>query len=206
MKINYIWFLILLIFLFSCSNKKLNDEIAVINDAFLTVTDTIAYYELSLRPAASDPDEMMSETKPLQNKFAIVVADTLYSFTDDIWTSTIRIYCRGWGDNEEPDLIELKKRMCKVIEEGTAPQKFKLNHLKNTGKYVVLKNKENLQPDVPFVGKIQFSQIVINEEKSFAVFAAKIYGTGKSGIEKLFFLSKQEGKWKVIRIEILSIY
>lgn len=208
--IKYIFFISLLSFLFSCTDKKLNDELAVINDAFMTVTDTVAYYELSLRPPPPpdyfENNMIVHYSNPKYKHLAIVVPDTLYSFTDDIWTSTISLFCKGWGNDEKPGMIELKKEMCKTIEKGTAPQKFNINHLKHIGRYILTKINSGVKLDIPIVGKIQFSQVVINNDKSFAVFAARIFDTRKSGIEKLYFLEKDNEKWKVIKTEILSIY
>ena len=71
-----------LIFVFaSCKNKSTNDQIKVINDAFLAVADTIAYYALSV---ISSPLPDFFEKKRIvkyENRyehFGIVVPDTLY--------------------------------------------------------------------------------------------------------------------------------
>jgi hypothetical protein len=197
--------LILFVFLISCNNKELNKEIDVINDAFLTVTDTVAYYELSLRPPAPDADRKISANKLLQNKLVVVMPDTLYPFAYSVWLSGFKSFCKGWSRDEDPSIIELKKRMCEKIDEGTTPQKINLNRLKDIGRYILIKNKSELESDMPIVGEVQFSRVVFNKEESMAVFAARISDTEKLIIEKLFILSKVAGKWKVIKVEIFAV-
>ena len=201
--------LILFVFLISCNNKELDKEIDVINDAFLTVTDTVAYYELSLRPPAPidyfQRKGVIKYNKLLHSQFAVITADTLYPFVYPVWWSRFNSFCKGWSRFEDPSIIELKKRMCEKIEEGATPQKLNLNRLKDIGRYTLIKNKSELKSDIPIVGKVQFSHVVFNKEESMAVFAARISDTGKLIIEKLFILSKVAGKWKVIKVEIFAV-
>ena len=193
----------------SCNNKTLNRELEVINDAFLTVTDTVAYYELSLRPPPPpnyfENNMEESYSNPLYKHLAVAVPDTLYPFVNDIWTSTISLYCKGWSIDEKPSIIELKNRMCKIIKDGTEPEKFNINSLKDIGRYILIKNSSVLKSDIPIVGKVQFSQVVFNKEDSLAAFAALISDGGNLFIEKLFILSREDGKWKVIKTEVLSV-
>ena len=197
--------LILFVFLISCNNKELDKEIDVINDAFLTVADTVAYCELSLRPPGPYSNRKISTNKLLQNEFVIVMPDTLYPFVYPVWWSRFNSFCKGWSRFEDPSIIELKKRMCEKIEEGATPQKINLNRLKDIGRYILIKNKSELKSDIPIVGEIKFSRVVFNKEGSMAVFAAMISDTEKAIIEKLFILSKVAGKWKVIKVEIFAV-
>lgn len=201
---NSIVFTAFLFTLFSCTNNKLNKEIEVINYAFLTVTDTVAYHELSLRAPSPDPDRKLSLGNSLQNKYAIVVPDTLYPFSH--WESSLLIYCKSSDSNENSSLIDLKKQICEEIDTGGEHQLFNINRLKNTGRYILIKDKSQLKSDVPIVGKVQFSQVVFDKEGSCAGFMAFISDTEKAGIEKFFLLEKKEGKWEVIKTEIFRVY
>lgn len=188
----------------SCTNNKLKKEIEVINYAFLTVTDTVAYHELSLRAPSPDPDRKLSLDKALQNKYAIVVPDTLYPFSH--WESSLLIYCKSSDGNENSSLIDLKKQICKEIGEGGEHQLFNINRLKNIGRFILIKDNPQLKSDVPIVGKVQFSQVVFDKEGSLAGFMAFISDTEKAAIEKFFLLERKEGKWKVIKTEIFRVY
>jgi hypothetical protein len=190
--------------LISCTNNKLDKEIEVINGAFLKVTDTVAYHELSLRAPSPGPDRKLSLDKSLQNKYAIVVPDTLYPFGH--WASSLLIYCKSSDSNENSSLIDLKKQICEEIDTVGEHQLFNINRLKNIGRYILIKDKSQLKSDVPIVGKVQFSQVVFNKEGSLAGFMAFISDTEKAAIEKLFLLERKEGKWKVIKTEIFRVY
>ena len=151
---NSISFILVLVTLISCTNKELNREIEVINDAFLTVTDTIAYHELSLRAPSPDPDRKMFLDKSLQNKFNIVVPDTLYPF--NYWASSLLVYCKGSSNNENSSLIELKKQICKELDEGREYQLFNINSLKDIWRYTLTRENSQVKSDVPIVGKFNF--------------------------------------------------
>lgn len=160
---------------------------------------------MSLRPPAP-PDYFEKNikgqySKLLHKQFAIVVQDTLYPLSN--WASSLRIYCKGSSFNDGPSHVELKELVCKRIEESTAPQKFKVKHLKNIGRYFLI--SEESKSDLPIVGKVQFSQVVFDKKNSLAAFVAVISDGGKLFIEKFFILSKEMGKWKVIKTEIFSI-
>ena len=181
----------------------------IINDAFMTVADTVAYYELSLRPPPPadylEKNGKIKYNNLLHQSVAIIVPDTLYSFVNDTWGSTISLHCKGWNSNEDSSIIELRKQMCKIIEENTEPQKFDLNSLADIGRYTLIKNKTALQSNIPLVGTIRFSQVVINNEGNLALFLAIISDNGMAFIEKLFILKKDKLKWTIIKTEILTV-
>ena len=62
-----------------------------------------------------------------------------------------------------------------------------------------------LKSDIPIVDEVKFSLVLFNTEESMAVFAARISDTEKLIIEKLFILSKEAGKWKIIKIKIFAV-
>lgn len=182
-------------------------ELNVINDAFLTVADTISYYELSLRPPPP-PDYFERNTKttkfPLYHHFIITVPDTLYPLSD--WGRSLKLFCKGISNKDSFSLLELKNSICKEIEEDNEKQSFNINKIKNVGKYILVKENTQYNSKFPQVGKIQFSQVAFSKNGTIAAFMAFISDGEKSGIEKLFILSKEDKQWKVIKIETFAIH
>lgn len=200
-------FLVIVILqILACTNKQLIEERFIINDVFLSVADTLAYEELSLRPPSPDPNRKKSNSKGFEHKFSIIIPDTLYSFNDKIWASDIKLYCKGWNSSEDSNIIKLKKRICKMLETDTTFEKFKFNKINNIGNYIILKNKTESKNNIPIVGKIQFSKVIVDENDSLSVFAAIISDTEKAGIERLYYLQKISGTWKVIKVEDMAVY
>lgn len=207
MVLRYFVFLSFMACLVSCNHKLLSKEIDVINDAFLTVTDTVAYYELSLRPPAPpdyfDKNMKIKYSNLLHKQFAIVVPDTLYPLSH--WASTLRTFCKGSSIKDSPNLKALKKQICKQIEEERVPKRFNVKHLNNIGRYILVSEASKLESDFPIVGKVQFSEVVFDQKNTFATFIAVTSDGGKLFIEKLYILSKNKGKWEVVNTEILSV-
>lgn len=169
----------------------------MINDAFLTVTDTIAYYELSLRPPAPadyfERNGIITYKNRLHDIFGIVVPDTLYPLRN--WSSSLELYCKS-PSYKDYDLSNLKGKICKEIGKNTPLIKFKTNQLKDIGRYQVINEKSKKNLDFPVVGRIEFSQVAFNNNNTVAAFIAFITD-GRTGIVKLFQLRKKVNKWEV---------
>ena len=197
----------ILAFLVSCSHLAVDKQTGVINDVFLTVTDTIAYYELSLRPPAPrdyfEKNKHVKFDKLLYNHFSIILPDTLFPLNN--WASSLRIYCKSSSFNDSKSLIDLKEQICKELEEDKTYQRFKVKDLKNTGRYLLISEESKSNVNLPIVGKLQFSQVIFNKKNSLAAFVAVISDGGNLFIEKLFTLAKENEKWKVINIKIISV-
>ena len=200
-------FLSLLTIFVSCSYIAVEKQTEVINDAFLTVTDTVAYYELSLRPPA--PPDYLKKNKQveyhqlLNNHFAIILPDTLFPLSN--WASSLEIFCKSSSMNNSESLIDLKEQICRKLEEDKENERFKFEDLKNTGRYLLISEESKSNVNLTTVGKLQFSQVVFNKKNSLAAFVVVISDGGNLFIEKLFTLAKENGKWKVINIQIFSV-
>lgn len=196
----------ILVFLVSCSNIAVDKQTGVINDVFLTVTDTIAYYKLSLRPPAPpdyfERNKQVKFDKILYNHFSVILPDTLFPLNN--WASSLKIYCKSSSINDSKSLIDLKEQICRKLGEDKKYQRFKVKDLKNTGRYLLVSENSKSNINLPTVGKLQFSQVVFNKTNSLAAFVAVI-SDGNLFIEKLFTLAKENRKWKVINIQTLSI-
>lgn len=200
---NCILFIVVLFSFISCTNKELNKELEVINDAFLTVTGTVAYQELSLRPPAPDPDNKDTITEPIPDNLAIIVTDTLFPIRN--WADDIVWLCKGvFLDNTDP-LMELQKPLCNMEDTGEGLQ-FKTSRIKDIGRYTLITEKDKSKDNYIVVGKVQFSRVALNEKENLAAFVAVISVSERAGIVKLFVLSKGKEKWAVIKTEILSIW
>lgn len=203
MKISYkhIAFIGFLFVFLACKNKSEDDQIKVINDAFLAVADTIAYYELSLRPLPP-PDffekkGIIKYANRLYDHFGIVVPDTLYPLIN--WSSSLKLYCKSPSLNDS-GLIELKRQICNEIDNQTPLQIFKTNQLKDLGRYEILNEKSRKKVNFPVVGRIEFSQVAFDKDINVAAFIAFITDGG-AGIVKLFQLRKKIDRWEVENIE-----
>lgn len=201
---NYTPIVILFFIIVSCNDPNVNKQLEVINDVFLTVTDTVAYHELSLRPPFPVSEREAVREKSPQDRFAIVVPDTLYPL--NYWATSLKFYCHETIKNENISFQELKKQICEKIKEKNKPELFQAKNLKDVGKYILIDDKNRLSSNLPVVGKIQFSEVIFDKEGALAGFMVFISDTKKAGIEKFYFLAKQDGKWKVNKTEIFTIY
>lgn len=200
---NCFLFIGILVISISCTNRRLNKEMEVINDAFLTVTDTIAYQELSLRPPAPDPENKDRLTKFIPNNLAIIVPDTLFPIRN--WTDDLVWLCKGVFLDKTDPLMELQKPLC-YLENTGEDLRFNTSKIKDIGRYELIKEKNKSKNDYIVVGKVQFSRVALNMKENLAAFVAVISVSERAGIVKLFVLSKEKGKWDVIKTEILSIW
>ena len=202
-NINCILFIGVLFSFISCTNKELNKEMKVINDAFLTVTGTVAYQELSLRPPSPDPDNINTITKPIPDNLGIIVPDTLFPIRN--WTDNLVWLCKGVFLDKTDPLMELQKPLCNM--EATGEElRFKTSKIKDIGRYSLIAEKDKSKDSYIVVGKVQFSRVALNEKENLAAFVAVISVSERAGIVKLFVVSKEKGKWVVIKTEILSIW
>jgi hypothetical protein len=187
----------------SCTNKELNKELEVINDAFLKVVGTVAYHELSLRPPAPDPGNKDTLTKPIPDNLAIIVSDTLFPIKN--WADNLVWLCKGFFLDESDPLTELQKPLCNMEDTGEG-LRFETSKIGNIGRYTLITERNKSKDNYIVVGKVQFSRVALNENGTLAGFVAVISVSERAGIEKLFVLSKVKEKWEVVKTEILSIW
>lgn len=198
-------FVIAVSFLFvACRNSQSVEEIRVINDAFLTVADTFAYDELSLRPPSPDEGRSTGLNVSKQNLFAIIIPDTL--FPARRWASRLRYFCGSGTPGKDTSYHQLEKGICSALNDDRKPILFNYEQLDDTGRYVLVNEKESSKLTIPVVGKIEFSEVIFDPTRTLAGFMVEISDGEKSGIEKFFVLSLNNGKWKVINTEIFRVY
>lgn len=203
-SINIFPFCILIFILNYCENNQLQKEIEVINQTFLSVADTVAYHELSLRPAPPHPYDSVPVNKPIPKNLTIVVPDTLYPIQN--WADQLAWFCNSSSIFSKDSLKELQELFCKELELGQKPETFDINWINDIGKYTLINEKTSIDTALIIVGKIQFSKVTLNSSGSLAAFVARISKGQKSGIEKLFILSKKSGKWEVKQVENLLVW
>lgn len=203
-KLSIILFSIVTICIVSCEDRDMERQLAVLNDVFLTVTDTSAYQELSLRPLPPIGYRGDSDNDIGRKRLAILIPDTLYSVQN--WRSGLMPYCRGTYLDSLPTLKDLKEELCSILNSPPSTKPFRLSKINNTGKFIVLNDVSRKKENWIMVGKVQFSQVVVSKDKNSAAFMAIVHNTSKSAVEEFFIALKKESKWVIYKKELFSIW
>lgn len=203
-KLSIILFSFFISCIVSCEDKNIEHQLTVLNDVFLEVADTTAYKELSLRPLPPIGYRGTAEHDVERMRLGIIIPDTLYPIQN--WKNDLMPYCRGTYLDILSTLRDLKEELCSILNSSSSSKSFQSGKINNTGKFVVLSNASNKKEDLIFVGKIQFSQVIISKDKNSAVFMAIFHNTSKSAAEEFFIALREENKWTIYKKERFAIW
>lgn len=194
---------IIAVSLFSCKDNSTEGQLIVLNDVFLSVTDTLAYRELSLRPPNMDKTREVLYRESQKKNLIIIVPDTLFAINTII--SGLMPYCMGTFFDEREHFNKIKTNFCNDIRYPKPSVPFNLKQLKKTGKYTLASKNQLIGQKVPIVGQVKFTHVIFDETKTLAVFVASISDGEKTLIEKLFLAEKNEGVWKIIEVLNMAV-
>jgi hypothetical protein len=192
-KITFLAFLLLS----SCQSEQEEgaiSEIAILDDAFIEMIDTVAYQYHSLRPAPND--------------IIYTTIDTL-----NVALTPVLLNIRKW----EKEIIALpsdaagqdRERIIQLLEKSkmdSLPLEFPVNRFRNTDRYKLFPySKRSISIDtLSAIGKIEFTRTYFDDK--YAITVATIRDHIKNGIVKLFLLEKRGSQWHKKEEFILEIW
>jgi hypothetical protein len=195
-KNNILYLFLLIIPSMYCgqlSHQKGQDEIAILNDVFLSIVDTVAYKYHNLRPA---PNGIVFDG---QDTLLVAVLPVLISVKP--WQNEIKLILDRKGKPYSDLFI-------KTINDSTE-QPFDPGKLTNTGRYrlTVSPKRKNDRNDLKgTIGKVVFTRLYYDDSSKAGFVVVNIKEPIKNGVIKLAFLKKIKEKWVKEDEDVIEIW
>lgn len=175
-------------------NETKKKEIAIIDEAFMSVIDTLPYRYHSLRPAPNDTVYKSLDT--------LYVAITPKLLSIRKWKHDIlNVLSKRSGEDSE----KYKKLLYKS-DSDSAEIPLPVSYLTHTGRYKLFPyTKRTISIDtLSAIGKIEFSRVYYDSDN--AILITTIRDHIKNGVVKLLILKKTSSQWVKTEEFILEIW
>lgn len=194
---NYFQNNIIIVFislLSSCNNKyQTKNTYQIINDNFLNIVDTISYEYNTLRPAPNQP--LLLERR---KEYPITVYDKFLDI--NVFKFDIRKILNYESIHNKEDYINLLNTPIEVKNHDVD-----LSKIVNDGLYkLVAIDDDRIMRMAGFIGHLQFSEIVSNDQIALAV--VSIQDNIKAGVRKLVLFNYLHGSWKIEKEIVMQIW
>lgn len=176
-----------------CRQIKEENESEIINDCFISITDTLGYYYHTLLPIPQDSAFTKSDS------LDIGVYPKLVSLRK--WVPEIKIIL---------DTVTLKEEYFLLLDKSTtdsADRSLDVAAITKKGKYdLVAETNRYARRMKGRIGSLVFSRVYYDEASGRGLVVAEIADNHKAGIVKLLLLEKSKTQWKVLNDFVLEVW
>jgi hypothetical protein len=177
-----------ILFLFSCKQSPEDKFVSILNDTFLSITDTAAYqyHTFFLTPG--------NEAKQIKaGPIKICIEKKIEN------AAVFEQYLKNELDKK--DSLHFNNILKRDAVKNPLVKNLHLAQLKNTGRYNIVNSKDCTDKNPSIVGSIKFYQPIMENEK--AIIFASIWSSEKAGVTNAYLLLKRKNKWNVeIKVEL----
>lgn len=206
-------------------NKQAPDEVAVFNELFMALIDTMAYNEplpippmlfddstredsLAFKQDSIDYANRLSRRLPDTSELKVFLINALCAFPNNEPIKDHMEYLLDtavFTRNVQLDAswLPLVQQLVQIRESI----QFDLEAITNTGRYVLVDERAYFDKELRGrkVGIVLMSRIAFNEDQERGVFYYSFLCGGECGHGSLYFIEKHAGVWEIVGSEMMWV-